>query len=250
MARTANKKIFKPAQSQPAWESIAEKIADKTPDKIQHSQFVGGHMVDHKTELRIRTQQIAIGIPMDEVIFSQFFTNFQGIGMMPWDTVITTQSTYLPMARNQIHDKYLESGGGTHLLMLDSDVLPPPGVINSLMAHNKPIVGGWYVKKEKFWVKDAQGNPLAIQRPVVYDNNEKGEFIHRMSPGNGLEKVGGAGAGIWLMSREVAEKLGKSPYDMEGGGEDLVLCNKIKALGYDLWIDWSLKCAHMGVFFV
>jgi hypothetical protein len=53
-----------------------------------------------------------------------------------------------------------------------------------------------------------------------------------------------------MMSRKVAEALGQSPYSMEKGGEDLVLCKKVKDLGFELWIDWDIACAHCGVFFV
>jgi len=243
-------KVVKTPQSQQVWEEVADKVADKIPADTKVTQFQGGHKVSQKSKLQLRTQQIAIGIPMDEVLFSQFFTNFLGIGVMPWDTLITTQSTYLPMARNQVHDQFLEEGGGTHLFMLDSDVLPPPGIILSLLKHDKHMVGGWYRKKEKFWVKTPDGQSTPIQRPVVYDLGDKGGFIQRIQPGQGFEKVAAAGAGCWLMSRELAEKLGESPYDMEGGGEDMNLCRRVTELGYDIYIDWSLPCAHMGVFWV
>ena len=52
------------------------------------------------------------------------------------------------------------------------------------------------------------------------------------------------------MSRKMAEALGKSPYDMNSGGEDMVICKKITDLGFKLWIDWDISCAHAGVFYV
>jgi hypothetical protein len=116
------------------------------------------------------------------------------------------------------------------------------------------MVGGFYHKKERFAVKDAQGKVTFIQRPVVYDfHSMQGDspyYVARMTPGTGLESVDAAGAGLWLMSRKVAEALGESPYSMEHGGEDLVLCKKIKDLGFDLWVDWDIRAAHAGVFYV
>ena len=90
--------------------------------------------------------------------------------------------------------------------------------------------------------------------PVVYDfvrEDDKGIFYsHRDNPGTGMEKVDGMGAGCWLMSRELAEALGESPYSMDKAAEDLVICRKIEKLGYEMWVDWDLPCAHCGVTFV
>ena len=70
--------------------------------------------------------------------------------------------------------------------------------------------------------------------------------------GEGLEKVAAVGLGCYVMSRELAEKLGPSPYRMpfEGKdytGEDLYLCNSINELGYGVWVDWTVACAHTGL---
>ena len=75
-------------------------------------------------------------------------------------------------------------------------------------------------------------------------------FSAREKPGKGMEKVAGMGAGCWLMSRELAEALGNKPYSMEQGGEDLWISKKIMELGYEMWVDWDLACAHMGVSWV
>ena len=52
------------------------------------------------------------------------------------------------------------------------------------------------------------------------------------------------------MSRELAEALGESPYSLERGTEDLILCKKILDLGYEMWVDWDMPCAHMGISWV
>jgi len=196
-----------------------------------------------RKEYDIRTTVITWGIPMDEIVYAKFFSNFMQLMKMPWDSVITTESTYIPDARNVIHNMFLKSADAPYLMMLDSDVLPPPNIVSALLAHDKHIVGGWYRKKSR---EDAH--------PVVYDfarEDDKGIFYsHREKPGTGMEKVDGMGAGCWLMSRELAEALGESPYSMDKAAEDLVLCRKIDKLGYEMWVDWDLPCAHCGVTFV
>lgn len=230
---------------------IVRDLKNKVPDSVKHATFDGGSRREFREALVLRAEQIAIGIPFDELSYSQFTVNLLGLHLMPWDMPITTMSTYLPMARNQIHDIYIgNKDQGSHILMLDSDVLPPPDFIARLLKHNLPMVGGWYSKKEKYPIKHLDGTIEIIQRPVVYDFvAEKNGYVQRTGPGEGLEKVAGAGAGAWLMRRDVAEALGKSPYG-EDVGEDLLLCERAEKAGFDMYIDWSLKCGHVGAFFV
>ena len=251
MSRNRHKKIYRPPQSDPVLEAVAEKFVDRVPADIKHVTYDGGSKHEFREALQIRTQAIAIGIPFDELSFSQFTVNLLGLHIMPWDNPITTTSTYLPLARNQIHDIFVENKDqGSHLLMLDSDILAPPNIISALLKHNKPMVGGYYHKKEKYPIKKLDGSIEIIQRPVVYDYlDERGGFIQRTFPSTGLERVDGAGAGCWLMSRTVAEAIGKSPYG-ESSGEDLTLCKKVLEAGFEIFIDWNVKCAHCGVFFI
>lgn len=253
MPRNRHKRV-KVQDPDPNLEKIARDIDPKTPEIVKHAHFDGGSRHEHDSRLRIRTQAITIGLPMDEVVFSQFLVNYMGLDWMPWDNIATVTSTYLPSARNEIHNIFLENHDTSHLLMLDSDVLPPPRLIEKLMLHRKDMVGGWYRKKEKHPV-EVNGEIQILQRPVVHDFDRTDEngvsyYVQRLHAGKGLESVSAAGAGCWLMSRKVAEALGKSPYDMNSGGEDMVICKKITDLGFKLWIDWDIACAHAGVFFV
>ena len=233
---------------------IVDDLKGKVPAETKHTQLAGGKRRDTHVKLELRPFPICWGLPFDEVMFSQFMANFVALDYMPWDFLATTQSTYLPEARNEIHNMFLNELGGSHLFMLDSDVLPPPGIIGSLLAHEKDMVGGFYRKKEKFATKNLSGETVYIQRPVVYDyshsTDEKDLYKQRLAEGNGMERVDAAGAGCWLMSRKVAEALGESPYDLQRGGEDMVLSKKVNDLGFELWIDWNLPCAHLGTFFV
>lgn len=235
-------------------EGIVDLIKDKIPSETEIRSMDSGVALEHKIALRLRTVPITWGIPMDELMYSKFFSNFHHLNIMPWDSIITTESTYLPDARNYIHEVFVEQYKTEFLFMLDSDVLPPPGVVEKLLAHNKPIVGGWYRKKESFEVKTPDGESYSIARPVVYDWSEERDghywFRSRMEAGEGLEKVGGIGAGCLMMRRDLAEKLGSRPYSMSAGGEDLVLCKKIMDLGEDVFVDWSLSCAHVGVSYI
>lgn len=176
------------------------------------------------------------GIPCDEIMYSRFFTFFvKHAGVMPTDKFAISENTYLPKARNIIHRAFLKETDFPYLMMLDSDVMFPPNIAASLMAHNLPMVGGWYRDKK-----------ADDHHPVIFDHVEH-TWKYREAPGTGVEKVDGMGAGCWLMSRKVAETLGESPYSMEFGGEDLTLCLKLASLDIPLYVDWSINCAHLGV---
>jgi hypothetical protein len=197
--------------------------------------------------IKYRRFPIAWGIPMDELGYSYWFAKFLQQDLMPWDPLIYCLNTYLPEARSFIHETFVSMPDEVkYLVMLDSDVIPPEGAISKLVAYKKPLVGGWYCKKTEE-SKD--------RLPVVYDfdridENGVAKWKGRKEPGEGLERVDGAGAGFWVMRRDVAEAIGPRPYDMLRCGEDLEMCLKVKEAGFDIWIDWSLKAEHRGVFSV
>ena len=196
--------------------------------------------------VQIRNTPVCWGVPCDEVMFAKFFVYFvKHANFMPWDSWATTEGTYIGKARNSIHKRFVEKSSGVpYLMMLDSDIVFPPQLVESLMAHKLPIVGGWYKDKH-----------AEDHHPAVYDYIEDtpdgvSHWKHRNEPGQGLEKVDAMGAGCWLMTREVAEALGPEPYETFGGGEDMKLCRKLMELDIPLHVDWSLNLAHLGVFHV
>lgn len=234
--------------------NIIDKVLEKAAvPKTKLVSSFGKSVRDVKTvDLKIRTRPVAWGFPMDELMFSKFYINMARVGyIMPWDAIITTESTYLPEARNEIHHSYIEEADDsiTHLMMVDSDVLIPPDTLNILLSHKKPLVGGWYNHK----VPTKLSGKL-IYEPVVYNyiNKENGILNYRRHqvPGKGLEKIDGLGAGCLLMRRDLAIALGERPYDLNSGGEDLKLCKQVYDLGFDIHVDWDLACAHVGVSYV
>ena len=231
----------------PVIRAVADRILSKIPKNPIRAQRDGHESERYERgQLRIRTEPVCWGIPMDEMVPSRFFSNFLELQPMPWDDWITNLNTYIYTARNYIHDNFLK-GKANWLVGLDSDVLPPPNFLERLLEHKKDFVSGWYKKKS-----------IKLE-PVVYDwrgdmtLDGKGKlYAVRNSIGEGLEKVAAVGLGCYVMSRELAEKLGPSPYRMpfEGKdytGEDLYLCNSINELGYGVWVDWTVACAHTGL---
>ena len=212
------------------------------PTNKETALYADGILDKEEHIVPVRTFPIMFGVPMDEVMFSKFFTFFmRNIHPMPWDSFASTESTYLPDARNTIHKIFYNSDKYSHIFMLDSDVLCPQDTVERLLSHKKPVVAGWYRNKQA----------TKPHHPIVYDfDSDEGEIIQwtpREEEGVGLEQVGAVGAGCILMSHKVALALGEEPYDMNSGGEDMKLCYKLRKLGIPIFVDWSLDCSHLGV---
>jgi len=213
------------------------------PEEALRATYDGSARQENKVRrtIRLRPYPIAVGIPFDEMCYSKWVINMFALDIMPWDDMFFSYSTYLDDARNIIHRKFVEESERDWLFMLDSDVLAPPDTIRILMSCGVKMVGGWYKIK------------YPPYSPVVYDMrddvDDRGVPLYRQRSeiGEGLEAVDGAGAGCWLMNREIAEALGPTPYHLNEGGEDLLLCRKVHELGYETHIHWSVACAHAGV---
>ena len=244
MGRTRKKPDTVPASSALGKAKIAE-IIQEMKDK---GELPETHIEEDREEITmVRATPICWGVCFDEVVFAKWSKHMlASVRVMPWDDVIVSGSTYLPDARNLVHDQFLDRSDAEYLFMLDSDVLVPPTAISKLLKHMERrkdvrIVGGWYKKKSEPYgpvVYHANGFEGDIAQYQQYGQNEIGE---------GLEKVDAAGAGCWMVHRSVVEALGESPFHMAEGGEDLVFCRKVQKAGFDLFIDWDLAAAHCGV---
>lgn len=237
-------KRHSPSQAKTTTTNSLEEVLDKMAPKERAlvGNLVNGQAKPETRPVKIRYKPIAWGFPLDETLFSKWFLSFVQMPVMPWDTIITSQSTYLPEARNTVHKDFLAVKNCEWLVMLDSDVCPPPTFLEKLMSSGKKMICGWYVRKVK-----------NVVQPNIYDYGGMKEDGHmswtmREQPGIGIEKIDGAGAGCWLMHRSVAEALGEEPYDLLRGGEDLDLCLKVHDAGFETWVDWSIHCAHAGVY--
>lgn len=228
-------------------EAMDRAFAGGAPKQKNVRVMTGGKIESVEAPVIIRKTGVAWGIPCDEVMYSKFFQYFvKHANFMPWDAWIATESTYIPKARNFIWNAFLLESDLPYLMMLDSDIMFPPNLVDILMAKNLPIVGGWYKDKNE------PGHP-----PVVYDFVERDDGktgYNRKSPGKGLQQVDAMGAGCWLVKREVAEAVGESPFTLVGEGsnwgEDMLFCKRLKEAGIPLHVDWDIALAHVGVGFV
>lgn len=124
----------------------------------------------------------------------------------------------------------------THVLFVDSDVIPRPRTLDVLLAHDKDIVSG------------------------VVPICQQGEFKWNVSAGEGFLpidklpsnpfKAEHCGFGVVLMKTEVLEKMDwpywRSIYKpgLRTVGEDVYFCKNAQHAGFDIWVDPKVKCDH------
>lgn len=150
--------------------------------------------------------------------------------------------------RNEIVKAALHHGF-QHVMMLDSDVIPPNDAILRLLARNEPIISGVYCRRSP---------PAGV--PVMM----KGKEWVTQYPANAVIDVDLVGAGCLLVHRSVFERLppqrpGKPWFDWrvdlkdtglyppnECLSEDFSFCRHAKTHGFSIKVDTAVQCRHIG----
>ena len=159
--------------------------------------------------------------------------------------------------RNQIFRETLAMMDGryTHFFLLDADSWPyNPYMIEKLLSHDKKVIAGpTPVQREganrgdllrRLWniVIEVKGIKKSLKRS---DDPAKDELP------KGLFKTKYVGSTGMLVAREVIEKMPipyqKTQRNAHGQtvlSEDYYFCEQIQKMGYDIWIDPTLKSGH------
>ncbi len=126
----------------------------------------------------------------------------------------------------------------THILFIDSDVLPRPNTLDRLLDLDKDIVTGVY--------------PMTTKRSITWSVARDDDFTIEIDdlPRNPF-KVKYCGFGCVLVKFKVFEKL-EWPYwknEFKPGqitkGEDIYFCDKAREAGFDIWCEPKVKCSHI-----
>jgi hypothetical protein len=158
--------------------------------------------------------------------------------------VFMSYDALVQRARNDLFRLAIE-GDYDAVVWVDGDLEWHPMWIMELLASDKDVVGGTYRKK----TDDAELYTVKTQNLEAED---------------GLVKVESLGLGFVKMSKKAVQDLwdASKVYQNEGRecrmvcdikiidgqlcSEDVVVFQKLKDLGYDIWLDPRMTCVHIG----
>lgn len=158
--------------------------------------------------------------------------------------VFMSYDALVQRARNDLFRLAIE-GEYDAVIWVDGDLEWHPMWIMELLASDKDVVGGTYRKK----TDDAELYTVKTQNLEAEDN---------------LVKVESLGLGFVKMSKKAVQDLwdASEVYQNEGRecrmvcdikivdgqlcSEDVVVFQKLKDLGYDIWLDPRMTCVHIG----
>ncbi len=195
----------------------------------------------HDRELRV-----VIGIPMERVMLQEAFFGFAAILQQGWSLA------QLPYTRNDVarhkFGQFLLDSDYTHLLMLDSDHVHPPDIVQRLarwfLAYpdQVQVVGGLNFRR---------GEPYD---PCAFVDPGDGQF-HRLAEwAPGAVRVDALGTGSMMVARQVFERLPEEAgwfdyaYPNHHGwpGTDMTFSARCREAGIALWVDTTTTSPHIG----
>ena len=197
---------------------------------------------------------------------------------------VVDNESIINKARNTLVASFMQDDSFTHLMFIDSDIEFNPLDFFKLILRDKDIVAGSYPKKHLNWdfIKDAATSEATaedlkmsgISYAFGLKNKKTGKYssnVEIQPNEEGLAEVDAAPTGFMLIKRNVFEKfIEKDPDDWYteeklGGakahnffkchidkeqrlyiGEDWTFCQEWKAMGGQVWIDFTIKLKHIG----
>jgi hypothetical protein len=193
--------------------------------------------------------KLAILVPTRDTVHSHFAYSLAQLLKTTSEAGIDTymffdSSTILLNQREKLIEE-AKNIGADFVLWLDSDMMFPSTTALRLLAHNRDIVAGNYMRRSK---------PL---KTVAYTDLTNWDSWVPLEPKDELIKVEGVGMGCILMKTNVFEKLTK-PYfkftfkedSQDWYGEDFNLQHDLREKGYEIYIDTllSMDIKHLGIY--
>jgi hypothetical protein len=143
--------------------------------------------------------------------------------------------------RNQIVQKFLAQKEYDYLMMIDSDIVPPPNILK-LLDFQKDII-----TPLMFVMQRGELLPLYLRmhKDGMYDFTR--DYLER----TGLVEVDATGTGCIILSRKVLESIKhpfRNEYDSDGIkklGNDLSFCKRAKEKGFKVYVHLDYVADHI-----
>lgn len=194
--------------------------------------------------MKISNIRLSIGVPCSFPFIPTSFFNSFVLMEKPEFTFITADNGPIDTLRNDIVEKAL-AVGATHLLMLDVDQVYHPKTIPTLLSRKLPVIGAAVCRRYP---------PFD---PIIMRITERGYESTDEWDDNGIVECDATGTGCILFEMSIFKKLQypwfrfqKNPENGMVIGEDIGLCQDLKALGYRIFVDTSVPAGHLTTMIV
>lgn len=184
---------------------------------------------------------VTVGVLTRGVVSTEWAFSFRKLRLPEGAEFVKIPGLPFDHARNEISKKSL-TNGSDWTFFIDDDVIVPQDAFLQMTAWNKPIVSGLYYKRQGKIVPTAYREAASGPAPIPSAN----------APGL-VDFVGG---GCLLIHRQVLEKV-KFPWfkwtqndeslkPQDRLGEDFNFCRKARQAGFEILLDTTVKCRHVG----
>lgn len=183
--------------------------------------------------------KILICVPSMDMVAAGFAQSLAMLQKGGNETAIMFQvGSLIYEARNKLAKQAIKMGADW-TMWFDSDMIFQPDTMIKLLEHNAPIVSGAYFRRSP---------PYHL---VAFDEcDTKNRKWTDLKLPTETVKCGGVGFGCVLVKTDVlfdvAAKFQTWFEPMNGFGEDLSFCWRARECGYDILLDPSITCGHIG----
>lgn len=187
--------------------------------------------------------KVLIGIPTAGTLQAKTARSLMSVMKTPVDIIpYFIHGSYIACNREKIAQAAIKFGC-THVFFVDCDMEFGPDTLARLLAHDKDIVGTLYNYR----------GILPPQGVTKFFGKHGEPVIEITDMPETLFKVAGIGTGCCLVKTSVFKEVEPPYFPMEWDKngdvyltEDIGFCEKVRAKGYDVWCDPTIKVNHIG----
>jgi len=191
--------------------------------------------------MSIKKIKITIGIPMSSAyVHRKFMQSLMSLQFPPNVEIDynIVEGFQLPFSRNRIVENALKNGS-TFLFYVDADMTFPPDSLARLYNRHVDICHALSFRR------------ISPHYPCIFkwiEETKCYETIDYTKGDNDLISVDAAGSACTLINMEVFKKMKKPYYYYHANtfSSDLTWSMNAKKLGYEIFVDRTLKIGHLG----
>ena len=189
-----------------------------------------------------------IAIPCFDMVHADFMDSFVKLQKTPDSAFTMVKNTMIYIARDIIAANAIQAGF-ERVLWLDSDMVLPADALLKLSAdmdQGMHLVSGLYFTRKPPVKPVAYSDLWWKQTENGIDTGAENLWEYK----EGLNEIAACGFGCCLTSVDLLKRVGDrfgSPFmPIDGMGEDMAFCMRVKELGEKMFVDTSVKCGHVG----